>query len=128
VARSINLSIGGAHRCKGALAVGEVLGNSTTTRERFMVDGCESINVRFKGAVTSTPSFAIIPQDPSVENDDGSVSDVTTGITAAANISDATETIKSYTLLGERYVDVVITNAGGDAFNVTFVDVYVKRV
>jgi hypothetical protein len=92
-----------------------------------MVDGCESINVRFKATVVNTPSFAIIPQDGSVGDDDGETSDVTTGVTAAANITSATETIKSYTLLGERFVDVVITNAAGDTATITFVDVYVKR-
>ena len=128
MAAAINLSIGGTHRCKGALAVGEVVGNSITKRERFMVDGGESINVRFKASVTSDPRFAIIPQNPTVADDDGSTGDVTAGITAAANISNDTETIKSYTLLGERYVDLVITSDSGDIATVTFVDGSVKRV
>ena len=128
MAKAIDLSIGGTHRCVGALAVGEVVGNSETVRERFMVDGGESINVRFKATVTSDPQFAIIPQNPTIGKDDVDTGNVTAGVTAAANITTATETIKSYTLLGERYVDVVITSDSGDIATVTFVDVYVKRV
>ncbi|KKM07421.1 hypothetical protein LCGC14_1734110 [marine sediment metagenome] len=128
MAASIDKSTGGVHRCKGALAVGEVAGNSVTLRERFMVDGCESINVRYKGSsITGDPQFQIIAQDPTVADDDGSTSNVGTGLTAAVTVT-TSEVIKSYTILGERYIDVVITSDANDAVTVTYVDVYVKRV
>ena len=128
MAAAIDLSTGGDHRCVGALAVAQVAGNSVTIRERFMVDGCESINVRYKGeSITGDPQFQIIAQDPTVGNDDGTTSNVGTGQTAAATVT-TSEVIKSYTILGERYVDVVITSDANDAVTVTFVDVYVKRV
>ena len=80
MAGSIFLQGGGAYRCVGALAATTVLGNSTTTRERFLVEGTESINVRYKGSsITSDPQFQIIAQDPTVADDDGSVANVGTG-------------------------------------------------
>jgi hypothetical protein len=127
MAASIYLSRGGVYRCVGALAVGEVAGNSVTLRERFQVEGAESINVRFKGSsITSDPTLQIVTQDPTVVDDDGSVSNVGTGLTAAATIT-TSEQIKSYTLLGERYADVVVVSDSGDAVTITYVDVYVKR-
>ncbi|KKK85152.1 hypothetical protein LCGC14_2776150 [marine sediment metagenome] len=128
MALAIDLSTGGDHRCKGALAVGEVAGNSVTIRERFMVDGGESINVRFKGSsISGDPQFQIIAQNPTVGKDDGTTGDVGTGQTAAATVT-TSEIIHSYTILGERYIDVVIVSDGNDAVTVTYVDVSVKRV
>ncbi len=128
MAQSIDLSIGGDHRCVGALAVAEVAGNGVTLRERFMVDGCESINVRFKGeSITNDPQFQIIAQNPTVGNDDSTTGDVGTGQTAAATIT-TSEQIHSYTILGERYVDVVVTSDSDDSIKVTYIDVSVKRV
>ena len=128
MADAIDLSTGGNHRCVGALAATTVLGNSTTTRERFLVDGCESINVRYKGSsITGDPQFQIISQDATTLFDDGDVNDVGTGQTAAVTVT-TSEVIKSYTILGERYIDVVITCDSGDVVTVDFVDVYVKRI
>ena len=127
MAASIHLSRGGAHRCKGALAATTVVGNSITARERFFVEGAESINVRYKGSsITSDPTLQLVAQDPTVEDDDGSVANVGTGLTAAATVT-TSEVIKSYTLLGERYVDVVVISDSGDVVTMDFVDVYVKR-
>ncbi len=127
MASSIHLSRGGAHRCVGALAVGEVAGNSETLRERFLVEGAESINVRFLGSsISSDPTLQIVTQDPTVADDDGSVSNVGTGLTAAVTIT-TSEQVKSYTLLGERYADVVVVSDSGDAVTIDYVDVYVKR-
>lgn len=127
MAGSIFLQGGGAYRCVGALAATTVVGNSVTARERFLVEGAESINVRFLGSsITSDPVLQIITQDPTTLDDDGDVNNVGTGLTAADTIT-TSEQIHSYTLLGERYADVVVTSDSGDAVTLTFVDVYVKR-
>ena len=127
MAGSIFLQGGGAYRCVGALAPTTVVGNSVTARERFLVEGAESINVRYKGSsITSDPTFQIIAQDPTTLDDDGDVNDVATGHTALDSITTSV-VIKSYTILGERYVDVVVVSDSGDVVTVDFVDVYVKR-
>ena len=83
--------------------------------------------MRYKGSsITSDPTFQIIAQDPTTLDDDGDVNDVGTGQTASATIT-TSEVIKSYTILGERYVDVVVVSDSGDVVTVDFVDVYVKR-
>ena len=128
MADAINLSTGGAHRCVGALAATTVVGNSITARERFFVNGCNSINVRYKGSsITSDPTLQIVAQDATTLNDDGDVNNVGTGQTASATIT-TSEVLVSYTILGERYIDVVVISDSGDAVTMDFVDVYVKRI
>ena len=126
MARAIDLSIGGAHRCLGALkaTTGITAGNSA--RERFNVEHCSSVTVRtIGGTITSDPLVQIIGQLPSVKSDSASTGDVASGLTGETTIT-TSATTHTYTLLGERYVDVVVTCDSGDAVTITSVDVFAQ--
>ena len=82
----------------------------------------------YKGSsITSDPTLQIVAQDATTLNDDGDVNDVGTGQTASATVT-TSEVLVSYTILGERYIDVVVISDSGDAVTMDFVDVYVKRI
>ncbi len=128
MAVSIDMSRGGGHRCKRALAAAVVIGNSTTARERFYVPECESITARaIVTTVTSDPVLRIFPQEADIGFDDADVDDAASGLTAETTLSADTEATHTYTLLGEPYVDVTIACDSGDAATITTVDVFVKR-
>lgn len=129
MALAIDLSMGGGYRCKGALAAAVVIGNSASARERFYVPFCESITVRAIGtSITSDPTVQVIPQESDIGFDDAETDDAASGLTSATNMSSDTEVTHTYTLLGEPYVDVVITSDSGDAITITTVDVFAKKL
>ncbi|KKK70245.1 hypothetical protein LCGC14_2925930 [marine sediment metagenome] len=129
MARAIDLSIGGAHRCLGALKATTAITAGNAARERFNVEGCQSITARIVGSsITDDPTIQAIPQIGTVGEDSATTGDVTTGLTAAEDVdTNAQEEIHTHTLLGERYVDIVVTCDAGDAITLTSVDVYAKR-
>ena len=126
MAAATDLSSGGRHRCVGALAAAVVIGNSGVARERFNVEHCSTVTVRALGSsITSDPVMQIVGQKPSVTSDSASTGDVSSGLTSETTVT-TSEATHTYTLLGERYVDVVITCDSGDAMTVTSVDVYAQ--
>ncbi len=129
MAKAIDLSTGGAHRCVGALKATTAITAGNSARERFFVDGCQSVSARITGSsITSDPTIQAVPQIATVGPDSATTGDVTTGLTAAEDVdTNAQEEIHTHTLIGERYVDIVVTCDGGDAITITSVDVYAKR-
>ncbi|KKL97925.1 hypothetical protein LCGC14_1829580 [marine sediment metagenome] len=127
MAAAIDLSSGGRHRCVGALAATTAIGNSGEARERFNVEHCSTVTVRAKGTtITSDPGVQIVGQLPSVKSDSASTGDVASGLTTATTLTTDTEVTHTYTLLGERYVDVVVTCDSGDLVTITSVDVFAQ--
>ena len=127
MAAAIDLSSGGRHRCVGALAAAVAITAGNTARERFNVEHCSTVTVRaIVTTVTSDPAIQIVGQIPSVKSDSASTGDVSSGLTAASDLTADTEATHTYTLLGERYVDVVLTCDAGDAATVTSIDVYAQ--
>ena len=122
MARAIDLSVGGAHRCLGALKATTAIAAGNSARERFNVEGCQSITARVTGsAITDDPTVQAIPQISTVGEDDATTGDVTTGLTAAEDVDTNTqEEIHTHTLIGERYVDIVVTCDAGDAITLCF--------
>ena len=126
MAAAIDLSSGGRHRCVGALAATTAIGNSAEARERFNVEHCSSVTVRtIGGTITSDPVVQIVAQLPSVKSDSASTGDVASGLTGETTVT-TSETTHTYTLLGERYVDVVVTCDSGDLVTITSVDVFAQ--
>ena len=126
MAAAIDLSSGGRHRCVGALAATTAIGNSGEARERFNVEHCSSVTVRtIGGSITSDPVVQIVAQLPSVKSDSASTGDVASGLTGETTVT-TSETTHTYTLLGERYVDVVVTCDSGDLVTITSVDVFAQ--
>ena len=126
MAAAIDLSSGGRHRCVGALAATTAIGNSGEARERFNVEHCSSVTVRtIGGTITSDPVVQIVGQLPSVKSDSASTGDVASGLTGETTVT-TSETTHTYTLLGERYVDVVVTCDSGDLVTITSVDVFAQ--
>ena len=119
-------TVGGSNRLGGKLAVGAVLAQGNTYRERIRVGGnILSIDVRAKMAVSGgTPTVQLVPSTATIYGNDLTVSDVTTGLTTATNLVNATEANHAYTPKGENFIDVVVDTTGGSAAGtITYIDV-----
>lgn len=120
----------GMLRVRGSLAAGTALAQGSSYRERMrMPASAASIDVRVKMAVTGgTPTVQLVPQTADKMANDLTVSDATSGLTAATNITNNTEVTQQYIPKGEMFIDVVIDcNGGSAAGTLTYVDVGVKR-
>lgn len=123
-------TMSGMMRMRGNLAAGAVLAQGNTYRERIrMPSSGASIDVRAKMTVTGgTPTIQLVPQTADKMANDLTVSDATSGLTAATNLVTATEATQGYTPKGEMFIDVVIDCTGGSAAGtVVYVDVGVRR-
>lgn len=115
-------------RLAGALAATTVVGNSASARERIKVQGQASITVLAKcSAVTSDPVLDIVPQLATVTDDDSVTGDTVTSGTTPLTLSTSEQAL-TYTIRGERYVDIVVTSDSGDSATISYVDVFVKPI
>lgn len=119
-------------RLKGTLAVGATLTNGDTYRNRIYLPPGQvsTLSARVKLTVSGgTPTVQLVPQTANIRPDglDTTVSSVTTGLTAATNLTNGAEAVHTLTVLGDEVVDVVVDVTGASAAGtVTYVDLYCK--
>lgn len=112
------------------LAASTTLTNAHIYHARFVVPPfVNKMTAVVKCAVSGgTPTAQLIPQTADINPPDLTVSNRTTGLTTATNLSDGTAAAHSLTLLGEKVVDLVIDSTGASAAgSVTYIDVEVVR-
>src|SRR5712664_1618225 len=121
---------GGALRARGKLAVGQVLVQGNTYRERFRAAAnLVAFEVRAKMAVTGgTPTIQAVAETANIFGNDTTISDATSGVTGATNLVNNTEANHAYTPpKDETFIDVVIDVTGGSAAGtITYVDVLTR--
>lgn len=126
-----DLTMQGSIRMRGNFLVGASLAQGNTYRERVrMPASAASIDVRVKAAVSGgTPTVQIVPQTANIMTNDLTISDTSSGLTAATNITNNTEVTQGYTPKGEMMIDIVIDCTGGSAAisSITYVDVGVRK-
>jgi hypothetical protein len=125
-----DVTAGGALRAKGNLAAGSVLVQGNTYRERFRAAAnLVAFEVRAKMAVSGgTPTVQAVAEQASIQGNDLTVADATSGLTAATSLVNNTEANHAYTPpKGETFIDVVIDVTGGSAAGtITYVDVLTR--
>ena len=124
-----NFAAGGNNRLGGSLAAGATIANGNTYRERLVLPpNAIGVDVRAKMAVSGgTPTIQLVPQTPNQTVPSLTVSDTTSGLTAATNLVSNTEAMHSYTPNGEQLIDVVLDSTGASAAGtMTYCDVVVQ--
>jgi hypothetical protein len=125
-----DVTVGGSIRAAGKLAAGSVLANGNTYRERFRAAAnIVAFEVRAKcNPVTGTPTIQIVAETANIVGNDLTVSDATSGLTAASTLAANTELNNAYTPpKGETFIDIVVDcTAGSNACTIVYIDVLTR--
>jgi hypothetical protein len=125
-----DVTVGGSIRMVGKLAVGAVLVNGNTYRERCRAAAnIVAFEIRAKMTVTGgTPTVQAVAETANIYGNDLTVSDATSGLTAATALVTATEANHAYTPpKGETFIDIVIDcTPASAAGTITYIDVLTR--